>query len=162
MATPVTINGQQFDYPVAGETPGWGAEAHDAFIALVDVVNAIQSPTDILLTQFDVPDNIATPTAVIGLVLDSSIRSADIYYSVYRTSNDHPSGHSETGKMLLINDSSAPSGSIWTLKQEFNGSAGMTFSVSDSGQVFFMSSQIDNGGGGYTGVMKFSAKTIGV
>ena len=162
MSVTVVINNQTFQYPVAGTEPGWGQDAELAFVALVDVVNSLQSPNDILLTQFNIPDNATSPATINGLSFDSSVRAAEVFYSIYRISTDSPFGHTETGKLLLTLDSSAPSGSKWLMTQQADGNAGVSFSVADSGQISFISSQIDMGGGGYSGIIKFSAKTIGV
>jgi len=162
MSTSVTINGQTFAYPSTGQSPGWGNDASDAFIALVGLVNNLQSPTDILLTQYDVADNVTSASIVNGLAFDSSVRSANVYYSVYRVSADTPSGNSETGTLMLVYDPSAASGSKWAMRQDFVGNAGIAFTVTDAGQIYYQTTQIDNGGGSYSGVMKFSAKTIGV
>jgi hypothetical protein len=162
MSTPVTINNLTFNYPDAGDPPGWGADATDAFLELAGVVGDLQSPNDILLSQFNIPDNVSSPTTLNGLFFSSSVRAAQVNYSIYRTSTDHPSGNAETGIVQLIYDTSAASTTKWKLTQNSNGNAGVVLSINDSGQVSFMSTQLDNGGGGYSGVMKFSAKTIGV
>jgi hypothetical protein len=57
-------------------------------------------------------------------------------------------------------DNSAPPGQKWTLSQRTNGNSGVVFTITDLGQVQYVSTQLDNGGGGYSGTLKFSARSL--
>lgn len=158
----LTIAGTTFDYPESGEDPNWanGAGPTEWAQAVTDALATLIGPGDILSTTFTIDNNISVATNVNGLIFDSgTIRAANISYAVYRTSTATPSGNSETGTMLLTFDDSAASGSQWQLSQgTVNGSAGIAFSVTDAGQIKYISSDIN--ATGYVGTMKFSAKAL--
>jgi hypothetical protein len=163
LSIPLTIQNVTFDYPVEGSDPQWGSEAAGWAQAVTNALNTLLAPGDILQTLFNIPDNSSTPSNINGLAFDPSIvRAASIFYSVYRTSIDTPSGNAESGFMNIIYDNNAASGQKWKIMQYPNGSSGTVFSILDTGQFQFISSQIDMGGGGYSGIMKFSAKTTGI
>jgi len=116
---------------------------------------------DILETTFNVNNNQVSPLAVQGLAFDSSVsRSASITYSVYRTSTAAPSGHAETGQLSIVYDNNASVNSKWQMTQSANGTSGIVFTISDLGQVSYISSDI--GTTGYQGLLKFSAKSTAI
>jgi hypothetical protein len=163
MSIPVIINNKTFNYPTDNTDPGWGQEASDAFVEVTDVLGTLLAPGDILSTTFDISDDVSVATQIQGLAFDSSLnRSAKIVYSVYRTSTDTPSGNAETGTIDIIYDNLAPVGQKWKMTQNKNGEAGVVFSISDLGQFSYISTQIDTGSGGYSGVLKFSAKSTAI
>lgn len=161
MPVPIIINNRTYNYPVAGEDPGYGAEATDAFLAVVEVINTLVAPGDILTTTATLNNNVATYTDVNGLAFDSTqVRAGNIDYSIYRISTDFPSGNIESGTIYIAHDDSAIAGSKWLFSQRINGSAGVTFNITDAGQVRYISSNLDLGAGGYIGTMKFLARTL--
>jgi hypothetical protein len=164
LAIALTINGVTYNYPVNGEDSGtWGESGTDWAEAVTDVLNTLISPGDILTTTATINDNIAVFTDVNGLNFDPTlVRAANVSYSIYRISNDNPSGHTENGTIYLNYDNSAGAGLKWTLAQQINGNSGVIFNITDLGQVQYKSSQIDTGGGGYSGVLKFNARTLGI
>lgn len=163
MSTPLTVNNQTFNYPSDGQDPGWGEDSTGWATAVTDVLNTILSPGDILETTFDINDNQTSPLEIQGFAFDSSVsRSASIVYSAYRTSTDFPAGHAETGTITIIYDNNASVGQKWKLAQIKNGDSGVLFAISDLGQFTYTSTQIDNGAGGYSGTLKFSAKSTAI
>lgn len=163
MSIPVIINNKTFQYPSDGNDPSWGQDATDAFLEIANVVNTILAPGDILQTTFDINDNASIPVTIQGLAFDSSLsRSAKIVYSVYRKSNNNPSGNAETGEIDIIYDNLAPVNQKWKMTQNKNGESGVVFAISDLGQFTYTSTQIDIGAGGYSGIMKFSAKSTAI
>jgi hypothetical protein len=163
MSRPLIVNNQTFNYPDPGEDPSWGTDASDWASAVTDVLGTLLAPGDILSTTFDISDDVSVATQIQGLAFDSSLnRSAKIVYSVYRTSTDNPSGNAETGTIDIIYDNLAPVGQKWKMTQNKNGEAGVVFSISDLGQFSYISTQIDTGSGGYSGVLKFSAKSTAI
>lgn len=117
------------------------------------------APGDILTTSFSIDNNITVATNVNGLAFDPlTARSAIVSYSIYRTSTTTPSGNAEVGFIKLIYDDSAPAGSKWLITQSSTGIAGVIFSITDAGQVTYKSTDI--GAAGYSGVIKFVARTF--
>lgn len=163
MSIPVVINNKTFNYPTDGNDPSWGSEATDAFVEVANVLNTILAPGDILSTTFDINDNVTVPLQIQGLAFDSSLnRSAIIQYSIYRTCTDSPSGNAESGTISIIYDNLAPVNQKWKMTQNKNGEAGVILTISDLGQFSYTSSNLDLGAGGYSGIMKFSAKSTAI
>ncbi len=161
MSIPLTLNGVTYNYPQPGQDPSWGENGTDWAVAVTEILNTLVAPGDILTTTANINDNVAVLTDVDGMNFDPTlVRATNVTYSIYRISNDEPSGHSEDGTLFLNYDNNAAPGSKWTLSQRTNGNSGVVFSVTDLGQVQYRSTQIDNGGGGYTGVMKFAARSL--
>ena len=160
MAIPLTITGNTFQYPTSGDDPGWGADATDWAAAITDVLNTIISANDIITTSYIINNNVSVVTDVNRLFFDpSSVRAANITYSIYRISTASPSGNTETGTIYLTFDNSAAVNNKWLLGQQKVGDAGVSFSITDAGQVQYKSTDINTTG--YSGTIKFNAKTLG-
>lgn len=160
MPITLVVNNIPFEYPVPGDEPGWGQSATDWATEVTDVLNDLLGPNDITQTSFTIQNNIAVTTDIAGLAFNTGqVRSAIIEYSIFRVSNSQPSGNAEAGTMNIVYDNSAAPGSKWSLViAPVNGSAGVSFSITDNGQFQYTSNDI--GAAGYSGVMKFRAKTL--
>lgn len=155
----LTVANNVYDYPDPGTEPGWGEEATSWAEAVTEVLNTLLAPGDILETSFAIANNISVNTNVNGLAFDNgTIRAANITYAVYRESDANPSGNSESGIIQLTFDNAAAPGSKWIVAIQNSGGAGVTFTCTDAGQVQYKSTDI--GTAGYSGQMKFSAKTL--
>lgn len=163
MSKTLIVNNKTFDYPSDGQDPGYGGQATDWAVEVTSVLNTILAPGDILSTTFDINDNVTVPLQIQGLAFDSSLnRSAVIQYSIYRTCTDSPSGNAESGTISIIYDNLAPVNQKWKMTQNKNGEAGVVLTISDLGQFSYTSSNLDLGAGGYSGIMKFSAKSTAI
>lgn len=159
MPIPLVVNGTTYFYPVPGEDPAWGADATDWAKAVTEVLGTLLGIGDILGSTFAINNNIITDTNINGLLFDSGvIRAANINYAVYRISSASPSGHTETGQMSIVFDDNAAPGSKFQLTQTSDGDAGIIFSVDDTGQFKYRSTDI--GSVGYVGSIRFSAKAL--
>lgn len=159
MAKQLTIAGTVYNFPVAGESPNWGAEATETITAIVDALNSLLGPGDILQTSETIENNVAIASTVNGLIFDPNVvRAATISYSVYRMSATNPSGFTEVSKAFIVYDDNAAIGQKWKMTIESNGDAGITLSINDAGQVFYTSTDI--GSSSYTGTIVFTARTL--
>lgn len=159
MARELIVNNKSFQYPDPNEDPGWGGEASDWASEVTDVLNTLLAPGDITLTSFTISNDQSTFMDVSGLLFDAAtVRSAIVTYTVYRISTANPSGNAESGEINLVYDNDASMGNKWSFTQQKNGEAGVIFQILDSGQVQYKSTDIDSVG--YTGIIKFTAKTI--
>ena len=159
MAVTVIINNKSFDIPSPGDDPGWGEDTTGWIVEANKVIADLFGPGDILETTFAVANGVASPLPIVGLFFDSStIRSVIIEYSIYRISTANPSGNAESGIISMVYDNSAGAGEKWSFTVEAVNNAGVTFSVSDNGQVNYISTDIDSTG--YVGVMKFKASAL--
>lgn len=152
MPITVTVNGSNYTLNQAGDNPPWGDNQAQLLQALVNVANSTVGIGDITNTSFTISNNITSVTNVTGLAFDPTVvRSAVVRYSIYRSSNT-PNELSECGQLLVTYKSTA---STWELSQVNVGSSGVTFSITNGGQIQYISSDI--GSGAYVGKMKFSA-----
>lgn len=161
MPVDITIGTTPISYPSPGDPPGWGAAATDFAEAVAEVLASLSNPNDILETTFTIGNNISSATNVLGLAFNTgAVRSAEIAYSVIRSSAANPTGIVEAGTMTAVYDSAAGAGSKWqmTIGPITGAGAGVTFSITDAGQVQYQSSNI--GATTYVGEMRFRAKTI--
>ena len=147
LAVSVTINNKTFSIPSPGEDPGWGEEVTDWIVEANKVIGSLFGPGDILETTANIADNQASATTIVGLAFDSGVlRSAKVDYAINRVDAF------ETGTISLIYDSNA---SDWLMSQESTSDAGVTFSVTSTGQIQYTSSSTGN-----TGTIKFVAKGL--
>jgi hypothetical protein len=161
MPVDITIGTTPISYPSPGDAPGWGAAATEAMEAVAEVLASLSNPNDILETTFTVANNVSSFSNVLGLAFNTgAVRSAEIAYSIVRTSSTNLTGITEAGTMTAVYDSAAGSGDKWQMSigPIAGPGAGVTFSVTDAGQVQYKSSDI--GATSYVGEMRFRAKTI--
>jgi hypothetical protein len=155
----LTVGNQVFSYPNPGEESGWGEDATGWAEAVTEALSALISPGDILPTSLVVQNKQSSPADVTGLFFNSdTIRAANINYAIYRVSTSTNPGIAESGTLMIdLNDTDLV-GQKWKLIQIKNGDAGVAFSVTDGGQIQYLSTDI--GLTGYTGVIDFSAKVL--
>lgn len=156
MSKVLIVNNTPYLYPVAGDEPGWGANAVDWAEAVTNVLSDLSGPNDILETAFNIANNQITAVDITGLIFNaSSVRAAEVSYSAFRLSSTNLSGHAESGKINLVYDNNLG----WILNQgNILGSAGITFSILNSGQLQYTSTDI--GATNYVGTLKFRGKTL--
>lgn len=155
----LTISGVPYNYPTNLQEAGWGEDATGWAQAVTDMLSALVANGDILPSTNAIQNNITTLTNIDGMFFNSDIvRSARIDYSVYRVSDTTPSGVVESGMMLIALNDTAPVGQKWSITQYKNGDSGVQFTLLDSGQVQYKSSDV--GITNYTGNIKFTAKVL--
>jgi hypothetical protein len=156
------VNGTTFNYPTPGDDAGtWGEPATDWAVEVTAVLATLLAPGDILQTSFTVQNNVTSPSNVNGLLFDpAQVRASNITYSVYRKTDSVTSGNVENGTLYINYDNNASSGNKWTLSQQKNGEAGITFSITDAGQFQYTTTNI--AGANYIGQMKFSARSLSI
>jgi len=160
MPVTLTVNNIPFEYPVSGDSPGWGDGATDWATEVTDVLNSLIGPNDIIQTTVTIANNQTTATNIVGLSFNTGqVRSAIIEYSVYRTSTANPTGHSESSTLVATYDNLAASGSKWSLiGTDINGNSGINITVLDSGQFQYTTNDINSVG--YSGNMHFRARCL--
>lgn len=162
MAKTLTVNNVPYQYPGPdADSPGWGEEATGWAEEVTDVLNNLIGPGDILETSFTIPSIQATFIDIAGLAFDTnSVRSASVEYSIYRRSDSETYGNAESGKLELVYDTDAPSGSKWLINQYISGDAGVYFDITDNGQLQYKADEIT--GTNYSGVLKFKATALNI
>lgn len=160
MPITLTVNNIPFEYPIPGDSPGWGQGASDWAEEVTFVLNNLLGPNDITETTFNIANNVSSFTNVNGLIFNTGeVRSATVAYSIYRISTSNMSGNTESGVMNLSYDNLASSGQKWSLIiGNVTGNSGVIFTVTDAGQIQYQSTDI--GSAGYSGVMHFKATAL--
>lgn len=154
MAITISINGSDYSLPSQGDSAPWGEDLTNIIQALADVANNVQGDGDILTTSFNVANNQSSASNVNGLSFNTSlVRSAIIQYSIYRTSTT--TEMSESGHIYVTYKSTA---GTWEIAQSYAGSSGVTFTVTNAGQIQYISTNFS--GTSYSGKMKFNAKAF--
>ena len=154
----LTVNNNPYIYPDPGTEPGWGDQATGWAEEVTTVLSNLSGADDILETTFNVANNITVAQDVVSLVFNTStVRSAVIEYSIYRTTTT--TELAEKGTMEIVYKNGATPGTKWTIGRSFFGDdAGLEFSMTDAGQFQYISTNL--GGTSYSGVMRFEAKAI--
>lgn len=158
MPKTLIVNNTPYEYPTSGDEPGWGGEATGWAEAVTDVLSDLLGPNDLLETAFNVANNQLVAADVTGLVLNAaSVRAAEISYSIYRQTAT--SSVVESGKINVAYNNASPNPNKWEMNQgSVLGDAGVIFTITNSGQVQYTSSNIT--GASYTGTMKFRLKSL--
>lgn len=86
MPIPLTVNGNTYNYPVAGEDPNWGKEASDWALEVTNVLASVLGDGDILEDNFPIINNANVYTDISKLNFNPNVvRSALISYVIHRT-----------------------------------------------------------------------------
>lgn len=154
MSVTITIDNETFEYPSSGQSPNWAESATDTIVKIAEVLNSLKNMDDILTTTATIANNQSSLLNINGLIFDNSrVRCAQIYYCIYRVTNS--SELAESGTIDIVYKNNANS---WEVNRSFAGNSEVVFSVLPSGQIQYTSSSVS--GTGYSGVIKFSAKTL--
>jgi len=152
MSIQITINGNNYNLPVQGQSPPWGQDLTDIILALTTVASNIVGTGDITTTSFILANNQSSASNVTDLSFDpGTIRSAIIQYSVHRSTS--LSEEAETGTLFLTYKNVS---STWDITRAFGGSSSVVFTITNAGQIQYTTSNLT--GTSYSGLMKFSAK----
>lgn len=173
MAKKVTIGSSVYSLATQGTPAGWGETESDLIEALIDAVNGFFGPGDILPISALIDNNALVAKSIPNLQFNTNtVRFAEINYTIIRVT-DAPKTIYEVGKIFTLNDPTVTSGNPWSLNVQNvggsgvtaeNGISGVTFSINSSGQLQYISSDMeDEFGGNYLlteSRIAFSAKAI--
>lgn len=156
----LTIGTQVFNYPDPGDEAGWGEDATGWAEAVTLTLNALLAPGDILPTTLQIVNNASVDTNLVGLTFNRAIvRAANVVYHISRKST--PTEEIvESGTLFLTAELTSGVAPIWTMTQQKDNEAGVIFSIADSGQISYKSTDI--GAAAYVGTIRFLAKTLAV
>ena len=153
MAITLTVDNIPFEYPAPGETAPWGEGATDWAERVTYVLNTLKGPADILETGANILNDQRYPADVTDMKFNASIvRSFKIEGNITRT-YDSNSKYEEFTIVGLHN------GSGWDLQQDGMGDAGVTFSITSSGQIQYSSTDLTYTIS-YSGLCKFRGIAI--
>lgn len=128
------------------------------------VINPVSSASAIYVVDsdnnFTIANNQSVAANVTGLLFDGiSTRSFILDYSIYRQTDTASSALAQVGQLRGVYNTQS---STWFMSDDFSGqNAGVTFSILNSGQIRYTSTNIT--GVNYLGTLKYNIrKTFGV
>lgn len=164
MSIQLTIKGSIIEIPSSGSSPNWSSGIIEALQALTDAVNSVTGTYDVApqVQNIDANNNSTNVTIANLAFPPSEVRSATIFYSVYRMTEDSgpPDGQevAEGGQITVVYNASNPTNNKWEIAQYKAGEANITFSITDLGQFRFTTSPLT--GINHVGSLSFRAISI--
>lgn len=150
MSVPLTVGNTTYQYAVPGQDPGWGEDNTAWAVAVTEVLGTLVGVGDIVNSSALLLDNISVATDVSGLSFDGAqVRAVNVTYALIR------GAVTQSGTLQLNFNTSAPMGSKWTLAEQSINDVGVQFSVTDSGQIQYITSST-----GTNVQMRFNAKAL--
>lgn len=142
----LTINGTPYNYPLAGENPGWGEDASAWAQAVTDIINTLSGSNDISTTTVNINDNVTVFTNINGAKFQTpGTKAFTLYYVVNRSNGT--TAFNEYGRLDGLY-----TGTDWIMSRNFEGDSGLDLTITSLGQIQYKSSSI---GGTYSGTMIF-------
>lgn len=158
------IKGTVVNLADSASGPNWSQGLIDSIVALADAVNAVTGTYDVApqIQNID-SNNSSTNIAISNLIFPvSDVRSATIFYSVSRMTEDSGPADgqekAEGGELVITYNASNPVSNKWEITRERGGTANITFSVTDVGQVQFSTTALT--GINHTGIISFRALAV--
>jgi len=153
MSKQLQIGNKIFDYPEAGDNPGWGEDTAAWAEAVTEALQSVQGPNDILTTSTALSNNVSTPTPVAGLSFDlSQVRRITAEYFIVRVFDAGATTVTESGTIL-----GDYNGTELAISVEAVGDSGVRFDANNTGQILYTSDdKTDN----VSITLTFEAKTI--
>lgn len=154
MSKKLIIGSEEFEFPVQGSNPDYGEEITSWAEAVTDALSTVQGPNDILETSATIANNISSFTNIPGFNFSTTeVRSINAEYLVERATTSPVDKIVETGYIEGYYD-----GTNWGISIRVVGDAGIEIDITSGGQMQYKSSNM--AGLGYTGTIKFKARTI--
>lgn len=157
MSTPLTVNGTLYNFPTSGQDPNWGNELSGWATDVTFVLQNVLGTGDIVETSATIANNQSAAADVIGLKLvGPTVKHATIKYAIFRqVTSGTAAGYSETGTITASFNEYGTAGNFWELAHEFVGDSQVSLSITDVGQLQYLSTNL--AGTAYAGTIKFSA-----
>lgn len=150
MSIQLIVNNTSFDYPEQGEQSPWGEAATGWAVEVTKALNSLNGPSDILETSGNIANNQVSLTDISSFFFDSTtVQSFSVKGNIVRV------GSSTLYEEFTLNGLNIGTG--WLLTQEGIGESGVTFSITNAGQVQYTSTNL---AGQTSGKIKF--KGIGI
>lgn len=156
MAVTLIVNNVPFDYPEQGEQQPWGESATNWASEVTKVLASLKGSSDILETAAAININQTTPDSIQGLFFDSlTVRSFVVTGNITRTTSTAQKYEEFELRGLYQGPTLG-----WALQQESLSNSGVTFSISSSGQVQYVSTTVSGDPLTYSGLIKFKAVAL--
>lgn len=151
MSITLVVNNIPFEYPEQGEQQPWGESATNWASEVTKVLNSLKGGYDLLETSTVINNNQSAAESVQGMFFSPSVvRSFYITGSIYRIIDS-----TEVSESFKLDGLYRGASQGWVLQQESLGNAGVTFSITPSGQIQYTSTSISGNQITYNGILKF-------
>lgn len=153
MAKTLQIGSKVFEYPETGDKPGWGEEATAWAEAVTESIGNVQGVNDILITSANLNNNQAVAANINNFVFNTAqVQGVSSEFLIIRTYDAGASVVTESGTIY-----GNYNGSEFFITVESVGDAGIVFSITNTGQIQYTSSNLTNH---VSSVIRFRARTI--
>lgn len=156
----INIQGSIINFPDSAQSPNWAPPIIQFAEAVAQALSTIVGPYDVSPQIYTMVSNVNTNVALPSLTFSTTfVRGAIITYTVYRnTTGIGAQTLAEVGTLEIVYNPNGPTNNKWEISDEHTGMSGVTFSVTDQGQVQFSSTDIT--GLDYTGFIGYTAKAL--
>ena len=158
MSQDITIGGNVISFPSSGEPADWSQPIIDFATDVQNALSGVVGPSDISPQSYDIStfNGVSNQNIPALTFSTSTVRSAVIEYSVYRTTNT--SNAAESGTLTIFYNTNAGTGQKWNIVRTYQGDGLTTFAISDAGQISFSNTSLS--GSSHAGKIAFSAKCL--
>lgn len=144
---PVIFNGVTVQIPLAGSSPQWASAIIQAFQLIANALNISAGPFDIPPQNYIMTSNVNTNVPIPNLSFPvSAVSGAVVFYGCTRSSSGVGGVNVSQSGILILNYTPGLSpGTLWQITDEWagiTGGAGITFSMTDTGQLEFTTTAI--------------------
>lgn len=153
MSKTVQIGSNVYTIPEEGDNPGWGEDLTAYLEGIADALANVQGPNDILITSAPLTNNQSTFANIAGLQFNTAqVQAIEVKYLIIRVYDAGVSTVTESGTITGNYD-----GSTFFASTQHVGDAGITFDITNTGQVQYKSSDLTSH---VSSVIRFRGITI--
>lgn len=159
MSIPITILGTVVEFPSSSQSPNW-APALIQFAQLVEQALALNTGNfDVSPQVYTMVSNSNTDVNLPNLAFpNSSVRTALVQYSVFRTTTGPTTTAYQAGDMTVVYNPNNSVNEKWELMHRYEGDGDITFTITDDGQFQFSSTAL--AGSNHMGFISYSARAL--
>ncbi len=156
----INIGGSIINFPASAQSPNWAEPIIQFAEAVQQALSTIAGPYDVSPQIYTMVSNVNTNVSLPSLAFSTTfVRGAIISYTVYRnTTGTGAQTLAEIGQLEIVYNPNGPTNNKWEISNEHTGMSGVTFTVTDQGQVQFSSTFIS--GLDYTAYIGYTAKSL--
>ena len=157
MSYQVVIQGNVIELPEVSASPNWAPGQVTFNQAVANALQFSVGTFDIPPQTFAMQSNLNTNVDIGGLSFPTSeVRSATIYFYVFRQTNSSNEG--QAGFMTILYNPNNSVSNKWEVASQSVGESTVTFTVQDNGQVSFSSDVL--AGSNHIGTIGYYSKVI--
>ncbi len=152
------IAGTPIDFPDSGSSPDWSPAVISFAQAVTNALNTVVGTYNVAPQTQDISVyNPGTSVDITNLNFSTAlIRAVFISYAIYRTTSS--ANADEAGTLVAVYNPNNPATHLWEMSQSSVGHGGISFYMTDTGQLQFTTTALS--GTGHTGTISFAANVL--